>query len=81
VKFGAFDFDPATRELRRDGAPVRLQPQPAQVLACLLARPGEVVTREELRNAIWGEGTFVDFDRSLNFGGTSSLRPSRPRRP
>jgi DNA-binding winged helix-turn-helix (wHTH) protein len=67
IQFGTFDFDPSTRELRRDGASVRLQPQPAQVLACLLARPGEIVTRDELQKAVWGEGTFVDFDRNLNF--------------
>ncbi len=62
-----FDFDPATRELRREGVPVRVQPQPAQVLGLLLSHPGEVVTRETLREAIWGAGTFVDFDRGLNF--------------
>lgn len=67
VRFGTFDFDPATRELRRDGAPIRLQPQPAQVLAALLTRPGEIVTREELRAAVWSADTFVDFDRNLNF--------------
>ena len=58
---------PATRELRRDGTPVRLQAQPAQVLALLLAHAGEVVTREALQQAIWGTETFVDFDRGLNF--------------
>ena len=66
-RFGLFEFDAVTQELRRDGALVRLQPQPAQVLACLLARAGEVVSREELRQAIWGSETFVDFDRGLNF--------------
>lgn len=66
-RFGIFEFDAVTKELRRDGALVRLQPQPAQVLACLLARAGEVVSREELRQAIWGSETFVDFDRGLNF--------------
>jgi DNA-binding winged helix-turn-helix (wHTH) protein/TolB-like protein len=67
IRFGAFDFDPTSGELRRDGTPVRLQSQPAQVLALLLAQPGEVVTREALRQAIWGDHTFVDFDRNLNF--------------
>src|SRR3954451_2698839 len=67
IRFGAFDFDPATLELRREGAPIRLQPQPAQVLAILLAHPGEVVTRETLQKTLWGEDTFVDFDRGLNF--------------
>lgn len=67
VRFGVFDFDPATGELRREGVPVRLQAQPAQVLTLLLARPGEVVARETLRQAVWGNDTFVDFDRGLNF--------------
>jgi DNA-binding winged helix-turn-helix (wHTH) protein/TolB-like protein len=67
VRFGIFDFDLSTCELRREGAPVRLQSQPAQVLAMLLERPGEVVTRETLRHAVWGADTFVDFDRGLNF--------------
>lgn len=67
MTFGRFQFDPETLELRRDGAIVPLQQQPARVLALLLARPGGLVTREELRQAIWGEDTFVDFDRGLNF--------------
>jgi len=67
VRFGVFDFDTASGELRRDGLPVRLQPQPAQVLAILVARAGETVTREALRQALWGPETFVDFDRGLNF--------------
>jgi len=67
LRFGIFDFDPASRELRREGVPVRLQAQPAQVLAVLVARGGEVVTREQLRQAVWGSDTFVDFDRGLNY--------------
>jgi DNA-binding winged helix-turn-helix (wHTH) protein/TolB-like protein len=67
VRFGLFDFDPGSGELRREGIPIRLQAQPAQVLALLLARAGEVVTREALREAVWGSGTFVDFERGLNF--------------
>jgi DNA-binding winged helix-turn-helix (wHTH) protein/TolB-like protein len=67
IRFGIFDFDPDSRELRREGAPVRLQAQPAQLLAALVARAGEVVTREELRQRVWGEDTFVDFDRGLNY--------------
>src|SRR5947199_7492174 len=66
-RFGVFDFDSATRELRREGVPVRIQSQPAQVLALLLADAGEIVSRETLRRAIWGAETFVDFDRGLNF--------------
>ena len=67
IQFGRFDFDPATGDLCRDGRPVRLQRQPARVLALLLARPGELVTREELRQEVWDDGTHVDFERGLNF--------------
>ncbi len=67
VRFGVFDFDPASGELRREGVPVRLQAQPAQVLAVLLEHSGEVVTREQLRQAVWGADTFVDFDQGLNY--------------
>ena len=67
VRFGLFEFDPATGELWRDGVPVKLQPQPARVLAFLAARPGAVVSREELRQQVWSDGTFVDFERGLNF--------------
>ena len=67
VRFGIFDFDQETRDLRREGQPVRLQAQPAQVLGVLLAHAGEVVTRDTLREVVWGNGTFVDFERGLNF--------------
>jgi DNA-binding winged helix-turn-helix (wHTH) protein/TolB-like protein len=67
VQFGAFDFDIDSGTLSRQGLPVRLQPQPARVLAVLVSRAGEVVSREELRQEIWPEGTFVDFHRGLNF--------------
>lgn len=67
VSFDRFDFDPRTLELRSGGVPVPLQQQPARVLALLLERRGQLVTREELRAAIWGSDTFVDFNRSLNF--------------
>ncbi len=65
--FGPFEFDATTRELRRDGEIVKLQSQPAQVLAVLIEHSGEVVTRDALRQAIWGDDTFVDFDKGLNF--------------
>jgi DNA-binding winged helix-turn-helix (wHTH) protein/TolB-like protein len=67
IRFGLFELDPATGDLRREGRPVRLQPQPARVLALLASRAGEVVSREELRQQIWNDGTFVDFERGLNF--------------
>jgi len=66
-RFGLFEFDTATRELRREGALVRLQSQPAHVLACLVQQAGQVVPREELRKILWGSETFVDFERGLNF--------------
>lgn len=66
-RFGLFEFDSASKELRREGVLVRLQSQPAQMLACLLEHPGGVVSREELRKAVWRDDTFVDFERGLNF--------------
>ncbi len=66
-RFGLFEFEFRTGELRRDGHVVKLSPQPARVLALLLAHPGEVVLREEFRNHLWGDDTFVDFERGLNF--------------
>jgi len=66
VRFGSFEFDHANGELRRDGMLIRLQAQPAMVLSHLLAYAGEIVSREELHHAIWGEDTFVDFERGLN---------------
>jgi TolB-like protein/DNA-binding winged helix-turn-helix (wHTH) protein len=65
-RFGDFEFDPISGELRKDGLKVRLQEQPFQILTLLLKRPGEVVTREEVRQALWPGDTFVDFDVGLN---------------
>src|SRR5947208_16606429 len=62
VRFGAFDVDLVAGELFKQGIKIRLQQQPFRVLALLLERPGEVVTREDLRQAIWPAGTFVEFD-------------------
>jgi DNA-binding winged helix-turn-helix (wHTH) protein len=67
IRFGVFEFDPASRELTRDGIPVRLQPQPSQVLAMLLEHAGEVVTRDQLRKAVWGSDTFVEFEGGVNY--------------
>ena len=66
-RFGIFEFSATDRELRRDGQLVRLQAQPAQVLGCLIQHAGQVVSREQLQREVWGEDTFVDFDRGLNF--------------
>jgi DNA-binding winged helix-turn-helix (wHTH) protein/TolB-like protein len=67
ARFGIFTFTPSTGELRRGDVPVRLQAQPAKVLIALIARAGEIVTRETLQREIWGDGTHVDFERGLNF--------------
>ena len=66
VRFGIFEADPQAGELRRNGLKVKLSGQPFQILAMLLERPGGVVTREELQKKLWPDGTFVDFDHSLN---------------
>ena len=66
VRFGAFEADLRTCELRKHGLRIKLQDQPFQVLALLLQRPGEMVSREELRQNLWSEDTFVDFDVGLN---------------
>jgi TolB-like protein/DNA-binding winged helix-turn-helix (wHTH) protein/Tfp pilus assembly protein PilF len=66
VRFGVFEVDLRTGELRKHGLRVRLQEQPFQVLTLLLERPGETVTRDELRNRLWTADTFVDFDHGLN---------------
>src|SRR5271155_230387 len=65
IRFGVYELDRDAMELRKHGAPIRLQEQPFRVLAMLAERPGEVITREQLRQQIWGN-TFVDFDQSLN---------------
>src|SRR4029453_3060148 len=67
AKFGEFEFDAVRGELRRRGQPVRLQAQPARGLAILVEHAGQVVTRDALREALWGGDTFVDFDKGLNF--------------
>ena len=66
VRFGVFEADVRAGELRKNGLKIRLPGQPFEVLAMMLERPGEVVTREELQKRLWPDGTFVDFDHSLN---------------
>ena len=66
IRFSSFELNLQTGELRQQGQKLKLQEQPFQVLAALLERPGEVVTREELRSKLWPVDTFVDFDHSLN---------------
>src|SRR6187455_3661815 len=67
VRFASFEFETATGELWLDGRRVRLQRQPSRLLELLLVRPGDVISREEIRLALWGDNTHVDFERSLNF--------------
>ncbi len=66
ARFGSFEADLHTRELRKHGLKLKVQAQPFQVLAMLLARPGELVTREEIRSRLWPQDTFIDFDHGLN---------------
>ena len=65
-RFGTFEVDLRARELRKGGIRIRLQDQPFEILTVMLERPGDVVTREELRQRLWPAGTFVDFEHSLN---------------
>jgi TolB-like protein/DNA-binding winged helix-turn-helix (wHTH) protein len=66
LRFGVFEADLHTRELRKQGMQIKLQEQPFQILAFLLEHPGEVVTREQLRRRLWPTDTFVDVDNSVN---------------
>ena len=66
VTFGAFEVDLRAGELRCNGQKVKLQNQPFQILAMLLERPGEIITRDEMRARLWSAETFVDFDHGLN---------------
>ena len=66
VRFGPFELDQSAGELRREGAKVRLQEQPLQVLQILLEHPGKLISREELQRRIWPTDTFVDFNHGIN---------------
>ena len=66
VSFGVFEFDPASGELWKAGRRIRLQNQPRQILRLLVSRPGELVSRDELKRRLWPDDTFVDFDNGLN---------------
>src|SRR5438270_12979651 len=67
VIFGDYELDCRTGELRRNGNTLKLQPQPAKVLSILASRAGEIVSREELAEQVWGSDTYVDFEHGLNF--------------
>ncbi|HEX8800394.1 MAG TPA: winged helix-turn-helix domain-containing protein, partial [Terriglobales bacterium] len=66
TRFGVFEFDLRSKELHKQGMKIRLQGQPVEILAMLLERPGETVTREELQKRLWPADTFVDFEQGLN---------------
>jgi Tol biopolymer transport system component/DNA-binding winged helix-turn-helix (wHTH) protein len=66
LRFGAFEIDRRTGEVRRHGVRIKIAVQPFQILSTLVDRPGELVTREELRQRLWPADTFVDFEHSLN---------------
>src|SRR5215469_12899950 len=65
-RFGVFEADETGAELRKHGVRIKLHAQPFQVLLMLLERPADIVTREEMRQRLWGQDTFVDFDHALN---------------
>jgi cholera toxin transcriptional activator len=65
-RFGAFEADAVTGELRRQGMRIRINAQPFQVLLMLLERPGQLLTREEISRELWPDGTFVDYERGVN---------------
>jgi DNA-binding winged helix-turn-helix (wHTH) protein len=66
-RFGPFELDLDAGEVRRDGRRVKLQPQPFRLLVLLTNRPGSLISRDEIRAQLWPDGTFVDFDQSVNF--------------
>src|ERR1051325_7237126 len=66
IRFGVFELDLRSGELQKQGRKIRLEGQPVQVLICLLEKPGELVTREELHRKLWPSDTFVNFEHGLN---------------
>ena len=66
ICFGQFELDAATGELRKAGVSLKIHPQPFQVLQLLAGRPKQIVTRDEIRSTLWGNNTFVDFERGIN---------------
>ena len=77
LQFGTFQVDLRAGELRKSGTRIKLQEQPFQVLKMLLERPGDILTREELRQKLWPADTFVDFEAGLN----TAIRKLRGRKP
>ena len=84
VRFGAFELDVCAGRLLKNGIAIKLQPQPLRVLLLLTGHPGQVVTREEIQRCLWGDSTFVDFERGINFSvnqirGALSDNADKPR--
>jgi TolB-like protein/DNA-binding winged helix-turn-helix (wHTH) protein/tetratricopeptide (TPR) repeat protein len=83
-RFGLYELDAATGELRKSGALLKLQPQPLRVLELLVQRSGQLVTREEIQQHLWKDSTFVDFEHGINFSinqirATLADNPEKPR--
>jgi DNA-binding winged helix-turn-helix (wHTH) protein len=66
IKFGNFQLDLEAGQLLKNGRVVRLKPQPFKLLHLLASRPGELLTRDEIRSVLWGSGTYVDFEQGVN---------------
>src|SRR5215475_9470978 len=66
IRFEAFEFDPGTGELLKNGLPIRLQGQPSRLLALLAGRPGELITRADIQKELWPDGRFVEFEHAIN---------------
>jgi TolB-like protein/Tfp pilus assembly protein PilF len=67
IRFDAFELDAANGELRKTGISLKIHPQPLRVLQLLAENPGQTVTREDIQHCLWGDNTFVDFERGINF--------------
>ena len=67
IRFGVFELNAVNGELRKAGISVKMHPQPLRVLLLLAERAGQTVTREEIQHCLWGDNTFVDFERGINF--------------
>lgn len=67
LRFGTFELDTASGELRNAGRTVKVPPQPFKLLVLMTANPGRLITRDEIRNALWDANTFIDFDQAVNF--------------
>ena len=72
LRFGVFELNLEAEELRKDGIPIKLPPQPVKVLALLATRAGQMVRRDEIQKDVWGEETYVDFEHGLTSASSKS---------